>query len=142
MGNCDTYDANALRCRPLQKAWVWRRAYFTALFRYFTLNTWSVTSQYLNKTKGEQKSFLRDFRDVLIRERKGKLDQQTQKAALERKQRKSASNRAQYLKRKAAKSQMMRSFRVKRDTESNWTLPRPVTPFMNCTGRFHISEAI
>lgn len=140
MGHCDTFDSHALRCRPQQKAWVWRRAYFTALFRYFTLNTWSAAYLYLGKAKGEQKDFLATFRDTLLRGRKEKQQRKRQEAEQEYKQAKSAYNRARYQKQKVAKSRaMMTTFRAKPSPESEWTPPAATAvSFRNCLGKFRL----
>jgi hypothetical protein len=105
MGNCDCYNGHALRCRPRQKAWVWRRAYFIALFRYFTLNTWSATYLYLQKRKGEQKEFLQEFRDSLIEGRRNKLQKEKEAKQKKRKQKNANTTKEVTRKRKPSKRQ-------------------------------------
>lgn len=141
MGNCDTYDANALRCRPLQAAWVWRRAYFTAMFRYFTLNTWAGAALYQQQAKEKQKSFLEGFRDALIQKRRDKLEREQQALRLQQKQKKKQNNKLRYQQQKRQQAQKWRVKKQRLDGRQQWAPQTPTVPLASLMGRFHqVSE--
>lgn len=140
MGHCDTYDANALRCRPQQKAWVWRRAFFLAMFRYFTLNTWTATSLYTKKEKGEQKEFLVKFRDALIEQRQKKLQQEKEQRMQQQQQHKQQWEKERYQQQVVRRAEnLLHVMKVSR--EQIWTPEKPTVQMSSCLGRFHVSEA-
>jgi hypothetical protein len=107
MGACDQYDADATRygTSPLRKTKVWRRAYFSALFKYFILNTWSLVKRMEGHTiKTEtQRTFLRQLRDMFISDQANSIRRAADAKAAAHKAKRSLQNKACYANRKKAR---------------------------------------
>lgn len=134
MGHCDVFDNNAMRERPKQRNYVWRRARFASLLKYWILNLWSVVTQ-LGGVTLTQKEFLVLFSKQLVEGRVEKLAAIQAHKEWEKKEKKKRINAESYKRRKETPTTLPLQLLVWNHRTDHLT-PPPVIPFNSCTSHF------
>jgi hypothetical protein len=100
MGHCDVYDKHAMRHRSMQKNYVWRRARFVSILKYFFINTWIFAAQLSGDKKPLQKKFLEQMSNQLMKERRERLKKEESQRKRKNKNKKRKQNKKRWKKKK------------------------------------------